>query len=43
MCHDRYPPEAKKAESVSFIMGIKVVTRKNMADLGQNCHFSPPQ
>ena len=39
--HDPYPPETQKAESAGFIMAGKLLTGKNMADLGQNRHFFP--
>ena len=35
------PPETQQAESAGFIMLGKLLTGKNMADLGQNRHFCP--
>ena len=35
------PIETQKAESAGFIMAVKIIDGKNMADLGQNRHFLP--
>ena len=39
--HKPYLPETQRSESAGFIMAGKLLTGKNIVDLGQNRHFFP--